>query len=65
YNKVINSLNFTYDEVNNTIKRFIVKNKKDYNIYSISLSEYLQDIYNSTELSPLTIERILQYVIIR
>ncbi len=65
YNKVINSLNFTYDEVNEAIKRFIEKNKKDYNMYSINLSEYIQDIYNSIELSPLTMERILQYVIIR
>ncbi len=65
YNKVINSLNFTYDEVDEAIKRFIEKNKKDYNMYSINLSEYIQDIYNSIELSPLTMERILQYVIIR
>ncbi|WP_291562050.1 MULTISPECIES: hypothetical protein [unclassified Clostridium] len=65
YNKVINSLNFTYDEVNEAIKRFIEKNKKDYNMYSINLKEYIQDIYNSIELSPLTMERILQYVIIR
>lgn len=65
YNKVINSLDFTYDEINGTIKRFIEKNKKDYNMYSINLNEYLQDIYNGTELSPLTMERILQYAIIR
>lgn len=65
YNKVINSLNFTYDEISDIIKRFIEKNKKDYSTYSINLREYLQDIYNSTELSPLTMERILQYVIIR
>lgn len=64
YNKIIYLLNHTYDETNHIIKNFIEKNKKSYNVYSINLKEYLNGI-DSIELSPLTMERILQYAIIR
>ncbi|GAA0121337.1 MAG: hypothetical protein KID00_05035 [Clostridium argentinense] len=64
YNKVINLLNYNYDEINDMLKIFIEKNKNNCNIYSINLKEYLQNVDN-TELSSLTMKKILEYAVVR
>ena len=46
------------------LKIFIEKNKNNCNIYSINLKEYLQNVDN-TELSSLTMKKILEYAVVR